>query len=581
MERIVVEYLANAVWQIPLLAAGVSALLWALGSDVQTRHRAWLAVLVVAVLMPLRGMNGGEEIVTVAAPPAPGLTLHHAVAEMAIPADDISYVPAEPAPAPKRGLVIGAKTTRWLMRIYGAVLVFAAWRILRSWVAAQGLLRRSRSIHLAPRAMAIFAQAAEAQGIRLPRLRQSDETVSPVVIGAVRPVLLLPAGFDALKDDEILAALSHEFAHLARRDYLVNLLCQIVALPVAWHPAVHVIQKRIRDTREMLCDAVAAGEMASPVRYATCLVAFALRAIDNRDGALATQGMSMFDNRILEERILQLTQTPTQPEPSTRLARLAGATVGLAAAVALALLVHVTPTLADTAPTESTELPAPVQLAPQVDLPPIPPQPEAPAAPVAPPAPPAPTVSVHHHHEHATAPSADMQRAIADEARQRGEHERDQALKQAEKDRERALKDADRQREEALRQAEREREKALEQANQARESAREAADRDRERAQEQREAAREAAQEAREQAAEIKRQLRETIRASEAVRKIDLDAIRKQIADATSKVRGPEFKAQMAELETQMQALHDNMTELHEQMKQLDKEIAKSGESPM
>ena len=57
MERLIVEYLANALWQIPLLAAGVGALLWALGSDVQTRHRVWLAVLAVAVLMPLRGMD--------------------------------------------------------------------------------------------------------------------------------------------------------------------------------------------------------------------------------------------------------------------------------------------------------------------------------------------------------------------------------------------------------------------------------------------------------------------------------------------------------------------------------------------
>jgi len=509
MERIVVEYLANAVWQIPLLAAGVGALLWALDSDLQTRHRAWLAVLVVAVLIPFRGM----EIV--------GAVPDAAIA--AVSAQD--PVPPETVvidPAPSSGLVIGPAATRWLVRIYIAVSLFAAWRILRAWIAAQGLLRRARPMQPAPRAMAIFAQVADGQGIPLPRLRQSDETVSPVVIGAVRPVLLLPAGFDQLKDDEILAALSHEFAHLKRRDYLINLLCQLVALPVAWHPAIHLVQKRIRDTREMLCDAVAAGEMASSVRYATCLVAFALRAIDDRHGALATQGLSMFDNRILEERILNLTQERALPEPRTRLARLAGASLGMVVAVALAMMVHVTPTLAEPTPDDPQ---GPVQLTPPVDLPAIPAPPAPPAAPAAPPAP-----AVHHHEHASSGQSADMRRAIAEE------------------EREKAQDRSERQRERAQEEAERQRERAESQREVIREAARTA-----------REATREAAEEMRRHAAEINR----------------------AAAEASAKVQSPEFKAQMAQLQAQMQQLHDNMAQLHQHMKEMDKEMEKSLTPPL
>ncbi len=373
MECAIVEYLANAFWQVPLLVAGVAALLWALGADVRTRHRVWLAVLAAALLMPLRGMDFGaepaEQIVTAAVASVP----HGPQITASIPDVDLS-VTGKPAHLGR--IVLDCATTTWLVRVYMAALAFFGWRILRSWIAAQGLLRRSRSIDLAPRAMAIFAQVADGQGVPLPRLRQSDETISPVVIGAVRPVLLLPAGFDRLKDDEVRAALSHEFAHLARRDYLVNLICQVFSLPLAWHPAIHYVHKRIRDTREMLCDAVAADEMASPVRYAACLVAFALRALDGHDAALATQGVSMFDNRILEERILQLTQAPERPDPSTRLARLAGASVGLVMAVTMALMFHITPTWAETPVAAAAEPPVP--LTPQIDLPAIP---SAPAAP--------------------------------------------------------------------------------------------------------------------------------------------------------------------------------------------------------
>ena len=452
MDRIVVEYLANALWQVPLLVTGVAALLWALGAGMRTRHHVWLAVLAIAVLLPLRGMSGGE-----AGVPAP----RHLSA--AAPAADADHVLAA-EPLRRHGLVIGAEATRWLVRLHGAVLAFAAWRILRSWIAARQLVRRSRSIDLAPRAMAIFAQAAHRRNIALPRLRQSDRTISPVVIGARRPVLLLPAGFDRLKDDEIQAALSHEFAHLARRDYLVNIVCQIVALPLAWHPAIHYVHKRIRDTREILCDAAAAEEMASPVRYATCLVAFALRALDGRDAAPATQGLSMFDNRILEERMLHLTQAPEQPEPSTRLARLTGAAIGLVMAVTMALLFHITPTWAE----------GPVQLAP--------------------PSPPA---------------SADMKRAIEEESRQRAaQHQRD--LDQSKRDQKQARLD-DEQRKRDLQQALRDQEEARRDAAQAqREAEREAAETQREAAQARREAIHEAERQtadARRMAAELKRQV--------------------------------------------------------------------------
>ncbi|HMA52774.1 MAG TPA: M56 family metallopeptidase [Magnetospirillaceae bacterium] len=611
MDRIIVEYLANALWQIPLLAAGVAALLWALGSDVQTRHRVWLGVLAVAVLMPLRGMEMGHKI-TVFTPPPAELSVHSSASGTAMPALDPTIIEDETVvvydtPAAKSGLTIGPATTRWLVRLYIGALLFAGWRILRAWMAAQGLLRRSRSIHLAPRAMAIFAQAAENQRIRLPRLRQSDETVSPVVIGAWHPVLLLPAGFDHLKDDEILAALSHEFAHLARRDYLINLICQIAALPISWHPATYLVQKRIRDTREMLCDAVAADEMASPVRYATCLVAFAFRALDNRQGALATQGMTMFDNGSLEDRILQLTQEPERPEPRIRLARLAGASLGLVLSVTLALLVHITPTLADAAdPVDTT---APVPLTPPVELPAIP---APPAAPEAPEAPKAPSVTVHHH---ATPGSDEIQRGIAEEKRQQADLQRQQADRQrqaADRQREefnhqREAADgqrqiADRQREEADRQrqmadeqreaarekAEADREAAQEQreaereaAQARREAAREIADAQREAAREAAQAAREAGEEARRHADDIKRQVAEAIKANEAARTIDMEAIRKQVSEATANVNTPQFKAQMAELQAHMKELHEHMAELRDHMKEINKEMEKSLNSPM
>lgn len=618
MECAIVEYLANALWQVPLLVSGVAGLLWALGSDVRTRHRVWLVVLAAALLLPMRGMEFGASptdplvVISPAAASAPSIGAPHGP-QRAAPAADIDFpVTQIDVKEPKftGNFVLSCAATTWIVRIYCGLLIFAAWRVLRAWIAAQGLLRRSRSIDLAPRAMAIFAQTAEAQKVPLPRLRQSDETVSPVVIGAVRPVLLLPVGFDRLKDDEILAALSHEFAHLARRDYLINLICQIGALPLAWHPAIHYVQRRIRDTREMLCDAAAAQEMASPVRYATCLVAFALRALDSRDAALATQGLSMFDNRILEERILQLTQAPAEPDPSTRLARLLGASIGLVLAVAMALLLHITPTWAETSEAVVAEAPSePVSLTPQVDLPVIPAAPEAPAPVAAPTAPAAPAaVAKPRHVVHADAPAEDKSeqaRLKREVERNQTQLQRDVAREQAEREREVAQLQRDevqRQRDEGQRQRDaaqlqreegrRQRDEEMHQRDRDREvneRERERAEQQRDAAQQQREASREAMEEARREAAEgarayaaeIKRQVAEAVKAGQAVHDVDMEKIKHEIAQASAAVHTPEFKAQMVELQTHIQQLHDHMAELREQMKSLNREVEKSVNSPM
>lgn len=596
MDRLIVEYLANALWQVPLLVGAVAALLWAMGADVRRRHQAWLAVLAIAVLLPLRGMQLPE----ISAPmPALSHDMPQVAPALTVPAvmpEDGEVAAPLPAEAPRAPwLAIGEVSGRWLVRLYAAFLAFAAWRIGRSWVAAQQLIRRSRSIDLAPRAMAIFAQAAQHQGVALPRLRQSDETISPVVIGARRPVLLLPAGFDLLKEDEILAALSHEFAHLKRRDYLVNILCQTAALPLAWHPAIHYVHKRIRDTREMLCDAVAAQEMASPVRYATCLVAFALRALDGRDAALATQGLTMFDNRILEERILHLTQAPEEPEPSTRAARLACAAIGLAMAVTMALLFHVTPTWA-----EALDPPTPLT-PPQVELPAAPPGPPAPESPIAPTAPTAPAAGT---------PGDDMQRAINDENRELASRQRSadaaqrkRDLDQRKLDQQQARRDAeqykrdmaqhakdmeqhkrdmeqhDRDMKQAQRDIEQAQREAAREAEQAkRESEREAAEErreaEREAAQAQREAAREAAEAAREATQANREAIHEAEHQAAEARRL-ADQIRRQVADATSHVRTPEFQAQMSQLRDHMQELHDQMAELGQRMKDLDKQASR------
>ena len=59
MERALIEYAINALWQVPLLAGSAWLLLRIVRPAPLTQHRIWLAVLGLALLLPLHGMGRG------------------------------------------------------------------------------------------------------------------------------------------------------------------------------------------------------------------------------------------------------------------------------------------------------------------------------------------------------------------------------------------------------------------------------------------------------------------------------------------------------------------------------------------
>ena len=79
----------------------------------------------------------------------------------------------------------------------------------------------------------------------------------PVVIGYLRPAILVPVGLLAgLPAAQVEAILLHELAHIRRHDYLVNLLQMFVEGLLFYHPAVWWISAVIRAERENCCDDV-------------------------------------------------------------------------------------------------------------------------------------------------------------------------------------------------------------------------------------------------------------------------------------------------------------------------------------
>ncbi|SHM74287.1 M56 family metallopeptidase [Mucilaginibacter sp. OK098] len=109
----------------------------------------------------------------------------------------------------------------------------------------------------------------------------------PMVIGHLKPLILIPIGFiNALSADEVEAILVHELAHIGRRDYLVNLLQSFLEIIFFFNPAVLWISQLIKAERENCCDDIALKQAGSKSGYIQALLSC-------QEYQLAAPGLSM------------------------------------------------------------------------------------------------------------------------------------------------------------------------------------------------------------------------------------------------------------------------------------------------
>jgi beta-lactamase regulating signal transducer with metallopeptidase domain len=133
-----------------------------------------------------------------------------------------------------------------------------------------------------------------------PRLLESAEVSAPVAAGVIGDYVLLPTGWaGSLCQDEMLAVLCHESAHLARRDHYVVILQELFASVLWFHPLVHLFNRMLNRAREEVCDNYAIAMIERPA-YCESL----LRLAVGRLGKSARGATSMWTRHwSLEDRI--------------------------------------------------------------------------------------------------------------------------------------------------------------------------------------------------------------------------------------------------------------------------------------
>jgi beta-lactamase regulating signal transducer with metallopeptidase domain/HEAT repeat protein len=147
----------------------------------------------------------------------------------------------------------------------------------------------------------------------------------PVVLGHLRPVIVLPAAVLAgLSPSQIDAILAHELAHVRRHDYLVNLIQTVVETLLFYHPAVWWVSSQVRETREHCCDDLAVTVCTSRKGYVSALLGLEeLRMEQLKPAGVLALGATDGSLLARARRLLR------QPEREGRTPRLAASAIAL------------------------------------------------------------------------------------------------------------------------------------------------------------------------------------------------------------------------------------------------------------
>jgi bla regulator protein BlaR1 len=283
--------LLHFVWQGLVVGAGYAAARSLLPrSNCNARYAAGLSALALMAAWPIATFIALR-------PQSVGGVIESGASDGAVPLGDLAISPAL-APIDH---VLPLLVVLWSV---GVFLVAA--RALRQWRTLANVARDWSTSSKELDAV-LAGLARRFRFVRRIRVLVSERIDTPMLIGWIKPIVLLPAavvlGFPRQQIELILA---HELGHLRRYDHLVNLGQALLETLLFYHPVVHWISREVRNERELCCDALVlrltSGE---PREYARTLAALEqLRQPTSVQVALAAGG------GVLLERVRRIVGMP-------------------------------------------------------------------------------------------------------------------------------------------------------------------------------------------------------------------------------------------------------------------------------
>ena len=346
LESWILAYLVNSLWQVPVLFAAAWMAARALRPlGVWAEHRVWVVALILQSVIPAVSIFSWQWL---------DFDFWSASGKVGT---DVSIVMGPGISGSSSPALLPAT----IAVLYALLTVYFAARFL--WRAANlSILRREAvPLPLAADAEQFWLRCSRIFQVHEASIAASSKVSGPVTLGICRQLLLLPVSLiDDLTESDLHTVMAHEFAHMRRKDFTKNLWYELLSLPVSYHPLLWLTRARIMETREMICDQMAAT-MTGQDEYVRSLLRLASLLIAGTLGR-TPHTIGIFDANVFERRLMNVTEKYREVRGVRRVAHLAAcAALGLATCtwvVALGVHVYAAPVSTDShaskAPTRLT-----------------------------------------------------------------------------------------------------------------------------------------------------------------------------------------------------------------------------------
>lgn len=305
--QLLLTFLLNAVWQIALIAALASFGAWLLRhAATRYQHWIWVAALYLSLAIPAATVYRTLPVITsLSGDTRSELNLTNPVL---IPVT----LEQTPATFSNSSLQLNNGVAFGLLAVFAGVVLFRGMRLWQAYRSTREIRRSITDLDTDEAVGAIIRECAKRFDLTADRIAvcRSESVAVPVTIGLFRPMIILPDSLLYESDKDLLtSAIGHEFIHVARHDYVLNFLYELIFLLVSYHPAAALVRRRIAQTRELVCDELVAERILNAQVYARSLVALASSAPPLRRLSVTTT-VGIADADILEARIMSLLSKP-------------------------------------------------------------------------------------------------------------------------------------------------------------------------------------------------------------------------------------------------------------------------------
>ena len=302
-------FLVNSLWQVPLVTAVAALAAWLMRrGPARHRHAVWTAALAAAFLVPLASMRTSSPkatpvyprmVTAVRLPTAPVRPAPTPAAAPAFPASARQATAAEPIMVP-----FAARTARLLLTAYFLFLLLRVARLWVAWVRTVRIRRAARRCGVPQAVASAWARCQRTFGVERVELLASPAVPGPLMAGAWRRAVIVPDSLLAETSEDVLTtALGHEMAHAKRHDFFVNLLCELLYIPISFNPVAWILRRGIERTREMACDEMVTARLLDRGVYARSILSLAAAMASPAHPGYT---LGVFDGGILEERLRRL-----------------------------------------------------------------------------------------------------------------------------------------------------------------------------------------------------------------------------------------------------------------------------------